>query len=224
MSKPLLPFDPWVQGTDPEVPWNDNALRSAILGGVDVDNATTAQPSLSSPGDDYSAYIIQSTHTGAQWSSFTPKSVAIFVGGAWYEFTPVEGARVSIGGASYIYTSGTWTQAGGASSGLIAQNSQSADYTLVLGDAGFHIFHPSADTTARTWTIPANSSVAFPIGTAVSFVNQNAAGVITIAITSDTMRFAGSGATGSRSLAANGVATALKVTSTEWIVSGTGLT
>ncbi len=106
----------------------------------------------------------------------------------------------------------------------IPQNSQSAAYTLVLGDAGKHILHPSADTTARIFTIPANSSVAFPIGTAVTFVNQNSAGTITIAITTDTMRLAGAGTTGSRTLAANGVATAIKITSTEWIISGTGLT
>lgn len=106
----------------------------------------------------------------------------------------------------------------------IPQNSQSAAYTLVAADAQKHIFHPSADTTARIWTIPANSSVAFPVGTAVTFVNQNAGGVITIAITTDTMRLAGAGTTGSRTLAANGVATAIKVTSTEWIISGTGLT
>lgn len=106
----------------------------------------------------------------------------------------------------------------------IPQNSKSAAYTLVLGDAGKHILHPSADTTARTFTIPANSSVAYPIGTAITFINQNSAGVVTIAITTDTMRLAGAGTTGSRTLAANGVATAVKVTSTEWIISGTGLT
>lgn len=106
----------------------------------------------------------------------------------------------------------------------VPQNSQSSNYTLVIGDSGKHIFHPSADTTARTWTIPANSSVAFPIGTAITFVNQNGAGDITISITTDTMRLAGDGTTGSRTLTANGVATALKVTSTEWIISGTNLT
>ena len=106
----------------------------------------------------------------------------------------------------------------------VPQNSQSAAYTLVIEDAGKHILHPSADTTARTFTIPANSSVAFPVGTAVTFINQNGAGVVTIAITSDTMRLAGAGTTGSRTLAANGVATALKLTATEWLISGTGLT
>lgn len=107
---------------------------------------------------------------------------------------------------------------------VLPQNSQSAAYTLVLADSGKHILHPSADTTARTFTIPANSSVAFPVGTAVTFINQNAAGVVTIAITTDTMRLAGAGTTGSRTLAANGVATCVKITSTEWIISGTGLT
>jgi hypothetical protein len=108
--------------------------------------------------------------------------------------------------------------------GVVQQVSQSTDYTLLLSDAGKHILHPSADTTARTFTIPANSAVAFPVGTVVTFVNQNAAGVITIAITTDTMRLAGAGTVGSRTLAANGIATAMKITSTEWIISGAGLT
>jgi hypothetical protein len=106
----------------------------------------------------------------------------------------------------------------------VPQNSQSGAYTLVLADAGKQIFHPSADTTARTFTIPANSSVPYPVGTAITFINQNAAGVVTISITTDTMRLAGAGTTGSRTLAANGIATCVKVTSTEWIISGTGLT
>jgi hypothetical protein len=106
----------------------------------------------------------------------------------------------------------------------IPQNSQSTAYTTVAADAGKHILHPSADVTARTITIDSNANVAYPIGTAITFVNQASAGVMTIAITSDTMRLAVAGSTGSRTLAANGVATALKITSTEWIISGSGLT
>jgi hypothetical protein len=107
----------------------------------------------------------------------------------------------------------------------IPQNSRSAAYTLVLADAGKHIFHPAADTTNRTFTIPANSSVAFPIGTAITFINQNGTGgIVTIAITTDTMRLSPGGTTGSRTLARNGSATAIKITATEWIISGSGLT
>lgn len=106
----------------------------------------------------------------------------------------------------------------------IPQNSQSANYTTVAADAAKHILHPAADTTARTFTIDSNANVAYPVGTAITFVNENAGGVITIDITSDTMRLAGAGTTGSRTLAANGIATALKITSTSWIISGTNLT
>ncbi len=106
----------------------------------------------------------------------------------------------------------------------VPQNSKSAAYTTVMSDAGKHLYHPSADTTARTWTIDSNANVAYPIGTAITFVNDTSGGVITIAITSDTLVLAGAGTTGSRTLAANGIATALKVTSTRWIINGAGLT
>ena len=125
--------------------------------------------------------------------------------------------------ASGALTNCTADGTNGVGTKNIPQQSKSAAYTLVIGDAGYHIFHPSADTTARIWTIPANSSVAYPVGTAITFINQNSGGVITISITTDTMRLAGPGTTGSRTLAANGMATAVKVTATEWIISGTGL-
>jgi hypothetical protein len=105
----------------------------------------------------------------------------------------------------------------------IPQNSQSAAYTLVLADAGKHILHPSGDANARTFTIPANSSVAYPIGTAITFINMTSQ-VVTIAITTDTMYLSSAGTTGSRSLAQYGSATAIKITSTSWIISGSGLT
>ena len=103
---------------------------------------------------------------------------------------------------------------------ILPQNSQSAAYEFVIADSGKHILHPSADTTARTFTIPANSSVAYPVGTMITIVNQNAGGVITLAITTDTMRLAGAGTTGSRTIAANCVVTVLKIVATEWIISG----
>lgn len=106
----------------------------------------------------------------------------------------------------------------------IPQNSKSAAYTTVLSDAGAHIYHPSADTTARTWTIDSNANVAYPIGTAITFVNDTSAGALTIAITSDTLVLMGAGTTGSRTLAASGIATALKVGATRWVISGTNLT
>lgn len=102
-------------------------------------------------------------------------------------------------------------------------NSQSAAYTLVLADAGKAILHPSTDANARTFTIPANSSVAYPVGTAITFLNMTSQSV-TIAITTDTMYLSNAGTTGSRTLAQYGSATAIKMTSTTWLISGSGLT
>jgi hypothetical protein len=104
----------------------------------------------------------------------------------------------------------------------VPQNSQSINYTCVLSDAGKHIFHPSTDTIARTYTIPANSAVPYPIGTVLVFINMTAQ-VVSIVITTDTLYLAGSGSSGTRSLAQYGSATAIKITSTSWIISGPGL-
>ena len=106
-----------------------------------------------------------------------------------------------------------------------AISSVSAAKTFALADLDHLVFlHPSADTTARTWTIPANAVVAFTVGTELEMINQASAGVLTIAITTDTMRLSPGGTTGSRTLAANGRAVAKKITATEWLIWGTGLT
>jgi hypothetical protein len=94
------------------------------------------------------------------------------------------------------------------------------DYTLTLADCGGHYYHVSGST--HTLTIPANASVAFPIGTVIAIVNENGGGNLSIAITSDTLRWGSS--TGTRTLAANGSATLLKVTSTVWRLTGDGIT
>jgi len=117
----------------------------------------------------------------------------------------------------------TWTGWGAGPSGIIPENSQSANYTLIASDAGKFIYHPASDANARTFTIPANASVAFSVGTVVSFVNLSA-NALTIAIATDTMYLAGPGTTGSRTLAQYGCCTALKTDATAWIISGTGLT
>jgi len=104
----------------------------------------------------------------------------------------------------------------------IPQNPQTGNYTLVATDAGKHIYHASGSANA-SYTIPANSSVSYTTGTAVSFVNLSA-NAVTIAITTDTMYLSSAGTTGSRTLAQYGTATAVKVANTTWIIAGSGLT
>jgi hypothetical protein len=103
--------------------------------------------------------------------------------------------------------------------GLPQNSTTTGSYTIVAADAGEHIYA----SATRTITIPANSALALPIGTTLTFI-AGAGATMTIAITTDTMYLAGAGTTGSRTLAAHGIATAVKTTATTWIISGNGLT
>lgn len=161
--------------------------------------------------------ILTSGTSAASWDAYYQGSVItsgkLVSHANSFSTTATDGAAVALGaGGTVVYTSTP-----------ITQNSKSAAYTTVLGDCMGSIYHPGADTTARTWTIDSNANVAAPIGCTITFVNDTSGGVITIAITSDTLVLAGAGTTGSRSLAANGVATATKVTSTRWLINGTGI-
>lgn len=102
----------------------------------------------------------------------------------------------------------------------IAQNPQSANYTFLDRDAGRHVFHDSA--SAHTYTIPANTSVPYSVGTTITIINNTGAGNLTLAITTDTLRKgSGTAGTGSRTITADSVATIIKTKATEWMISGT---
>lgn len=104
MSKPLLPYDRWLSGTNENsLPANDNSLRDEIFNSSAVSQVVTAQPSFTSPADDGKWYIIPAGATGSQWGGFSADSAAIFYGGTWYEFTPVLNAIVTIAGSFYRY-------------------------------------------------------------------------------------------------------------------------
>ena len=103
----------------------------------------------------------------------------------------------------------------------LPQSATATTATLAIGDAGKHIY---VTTASQTITIPANASVAYPIGTTITFIAGPSATTVSIAITSDTLRLAGGALTGTRTLAANGMATAVKVAATTWYINGTGLT
>lgn len=94
--------------------------------------------------------------------------------------------------------------------------------TFALADAGEAFGKDNA--TAYTYTIPANASVAFPIGTVITVFNNNATSNITIAITTDTLRLAGTTTTGSRTVPPFALCTLFKVASTVWMASGAGVT
>lgn len=105
----------------------------------------------------------------------------------------------------------------------VPQNLQTANYAFVLADSGKHVYYNTAGNI--TFTIPANASVAYPIGTVLTIITGNSSGTGNLlAITTDTLRLSPGGATGTRTIGANARVTAVKVAATEWQVSGTALT
>jgi hypothetical protein len=148
---------------------------------------------------------------------------------SWVPVLPLSGGTLTgpvIAGADPVNPLGLATKqyvdSHSSVSGIIPEQRETSNYTTVLADAGKFIYHPTSDNNARTFTIDSNVNVPYSTGTVISFVNM--INTVTIAITSDTLTLAGSGATGSRTLAANGCCTALKIEPTAWIISGTGLT
>lgn len=95
----------------------------------------------------------------------------------------------------------------------------SGGLTISASHAGDHIHVTGA---GQTITIPANTSVPLEIGTTIVIINGNVTS--SIAITTDTLRLAGTTTTGTRTLAAWGMATLVKIDATTWIASGNGLT
>lgn len=104
----------------------------------------------------------------------------------------------------------------------IPQNAQTGNYPTVLADGGKHIHHASGAGAGDTYTIAKNATVAYELGTAITFTNLDS-NAVSIAIDTDTLIWADDGSTGTRTLAQYGVATALKVEATVWLISGTGL-
>jgi hypothetical protein len=182
---------------------------SAVIA-MDAAGAIVANSSVTTGGAlnlNYASPAIASTNASAA-SIFTSTVTGVTIGSSTIRTTAFPADA----------TTSTAT-AGAGFMGLPQNATTTGAYTIVAADAGKHIY----SSATRTVTIPANGTVAFPVGTTITFISGSGA-TTTIAITTDTMYLAGAGTTGSRTLAAFGMATAVKITSTAWIISGNGLT
>jgi hypothetical protein len=136
--------------------------------------------------------------------------------------TGLQGSATNTGATGPTFTATGNTGPQGASGPInLNVNTLSTAYTAVLADGGGVLYHSGNDGSARTFTIPANAAVAYPVGTTLTFVNFG--GALTIAINSDTLAWAAANLTGTRTLTSYGIATALKFDATLWVISGAGL-
>ena len=95
-----------------------------------------------------------------------------------------------------------------------AAQAQGSTITFTLANAGQLV-----PNTLGGWAIPANGATAFPVGTTIILDNDSGS-TQTVTITTDTLRLAGTSSTGTRTVAARGLATLVKVKTTEWKISG----
>lgn len=95
----------------------------------------------------------------------------------------------------------------------IPLNAQNAAYTFALTDRGQAVI--KTNTTAFTWTVPLEATVAFPNGTAITIVNDGTAGAVTISPAGGVTLIDG-GTTGAFTLNANTARTLLKIGTNRW--------
>lgn len=104
----------------------------------------------------------------------------------------------------------------------VLQNPQSGNYTLALTDRSKHIY--STNTSNQTITVPPNATVAFPVGTTITIIN-NGTNAITFTTTGLTVYKAGTSiawASGG-TMAIRGMCSFTKVALDTWFITGVGL-
>jgi hypothetical protein len=222
-------------GATGSVPYQSGAGATTFLGigtaaqVLQVNSGATAPEWVSSTGTGNVVRATSPTLTSPTLGAATATSinkVAIT--------SPASSATLTIANGKTLVASNSLTLAGTDSTTMtfppasasigylnVPLNQQTSDYTALLADSGKALVLTSG--SGVTFTIPSNGSVAYDTGTVLTFVNMSANN-LSIAITSDTMYLSGSGSTGTRTLAQYGVATAIKLTSTSWLISGSNLT
>jgi len=163
--------------------------------------------------------------TGVPWSEITGEPTTLAGYGITDALSAATAATTYAPIASPTFT-GTVTIPDSAAAPFTAgyldvpQSLKTANHQLVLADRGKSVV---MNGSSLTLTVPANGTVAFPIGTAIVVININATS-LSVAITTDTMTLVNTTTTGTRTLARNAMATLVKVGATNWIIAGLGVT
>ena len=100
-------------------------------------------------------------------------------------------------------------------------NTQSGTtYTVVAADQ-YQVLVRATSASAKTFSIPTDANLNYPIGTAITFLNSGA-GLMTInAVTSGTTTIVSAGATSAApTVAQHKIAAAIKLAANSWVVVG----
>lgn len=201
-----------------------DAITATSYGGITEANLVDKTASETITGATWAFQAITATTFGGIASAnLLDKSATETVSGAWTFSSTINGKDPDAFVEDDTALTATNTDAAQPGFKGAPVNTQNGNYPLVLSDAG-KIIRKTSGGAGETITIPANSSVAFPVGTIIEIQNDGG-GDLSIAITTDTLEQWQTGNTGTRTLADNNKAVIEKVASTTWKISGTpGLT
>jgi hypothetical protein len=100
-------------------------------------------------------------------------------------------------------------------------NTQSGTTYTVIDDDQFQVLVQATNASAKTFSIPTDATLNYPIGTAITFLNSGA-GLLTInAVTSGTTTITSAGAVSAApTVGQHKAATAIKLAANAWTVCG----
>lgn len=176
-----------------------DASAISILDAANDFTATDVEGALAELQTDHEADAqALSDHIADSSDAHDASAISVADSGGFFAATDVEAALAEIAASLRALT---------------ANNQTGTTYELVLSDAGKII--ECNNGSAIALTIPANASVAFPVGTVIQ-VYQMGAGQVTVGITSDTLR----APNGAKTQAQYSVLSLWKQASTVWVLSG----
>ena len=216
--------------TTPQAVYSDDTLDTPLANPVVADSGGLFAPIFLNPAETYRAQLLNSAGTliadmdpinGAQTIANGAVTAAMLASGAAagnLGFTPLNKAGDTATNLLIANSALSTTSAGYLGAPV---NEEDGAYGFVLTDAGKMVRGNNA--SPMTYTIPPNSAVAFPVGTAI-VVRNVGAGTITITRGAGvTLLLAGGSTSKDVALAQWGMATLIQETANNWVISGTGI-
>lgn len=194
--------------------WTGAHTFTAVLtaAGISVTGVTVPANGIYLPAANQLGFATNSTVRGTISSA-----------GNWVINAPGSGVALYVNAFSGTHSTQIEDSAGtGYNAGYleVPSNVQTANYPAVLADSGKAII---MNGTTLTATIPVNGTVPYPIGAVLTFININSSALSIDIAVGGTLYLVATTSTGTRTLSENGLATAIKVGTDTWIISGAGL-
>lgn len=131
--------------------------------------------------------------------------------------SPATNDTYTVGAKTWMYDGEKWLLNYDSDQKPLSINTQTATYTVVLGDAG-KLVEMNVATNANILYIPTNASVPFPIGTTIDVLQTNTGKTQIAAVTSGTTTI--NSANGAYLRAQWSAATLVKRATDTWVLFG----